>query len=387
MLIFFPYGTDAPKYHYPIVTSVVIALNLIVFVLTGMGDYQDYRWLILNYGEINPLQWVTAAFMHADWAHVLGNMVFLWVFGQVVEGKTGNWQFSAIYLGLALVFGAVVQVSMFLFFGGEGGALGASGVIYALMAVSLVWAPDNEIHCAGYVGYWSLRGRMIEFEVPILGFAAFYGFLQLIGVIWLDFEVSSELGHLLGLAIGFPIGVLMLQRGWVDCEGWDFFSRYFSPINPKDAVAEMSETPKAPTLVSPISVACAEPEWFDSLASRGTLVSAIEAGDCDAARAWFEQAADTGDVAALSDQDLASYVRLFEQAKRYVDCLPALVVLTDRGGVTGQMATLRIAKIQLLVRRDPEAARRALDRIGTPVNDAVTQRVRDLGRRIELAEC
>ncbi|MEL6109733.1 MAG: rhomboid family intramembrane serine protease, partial [Planctomycetota bacterium] len=128
MFFFFPYGTDAPKYHYPIVTLVVIALNVIVFFFTGLGDYQDHRWLILNYDQINPLQWVTAAFMHAGFAHLIGNMVFLWVFGQIVEGKTGNWLFAASYLTLASVFGAVVQIPMFLFFGGEGGALGASGV-------------------------------------------------------------------------------------------------------------------------------------------------------------------------------------------------------------------------------------------------------------------
>ncbi|MEL6109520.1 MAG: hypothetical protein AAFU85_26220, partial [Planctomycetota bacterium] len=228
------------------------------------------------------------------------------------------------------------------------------------------------------------HGRMFEFEVPILGFAAFYGFLQLVGVIWLGFEMSSELGHLLGLAIGCPVGVFMLWRGWVDCEGWDFFSRYFSPIDPKDSIAEVPEVQHAPVSLPAVAIACEEPDWFDSFTSRGTLAGALETGDCDAARAWFEEAARTGEVHSLSGQELADYIRLFEREKRYVDCIPALVILAERGGVNGQMATLRIAKIQLLVSKDPEAARRSIAGMGAHENEAITRRVREMERRLQM---
>jgi hypothetical protein len=39
------------------------------------------------------------------------------------------------------------------------------------------------------------------------------------------FRPSSALLHLLGLGAGLPVGIVMLRRGWVDCEGWDWFSR------------------------------------------------------------------------------------------------------------------------------------------------------------------
>ena len=135
--MFIPYGTDAPIYHYPIATIACIAINTVMFVATGMGNVGDNLiWLILDFEVINPLQWLTAAFMHASWMHLIGNMIFLWCFGLVAEGKLGAPKFIALYLGMALLSNALIQVPLFLI-GHPGGALGASGAISALMVVAL----------------------------------------------------------------------------------------------------------------------------------------------------------------------------------------------------------------------------------------------------------
>lgn len=94
----------------------------------------EYR---LRYGEIAPLRWVTAAFLHGGAMRLLGNMFFLLALGLLVEGALGPWRFILLYLAGA------VGASLFALawrWGEAGAALGASGAIAALMgAFALIW--------------------------------------------------------------------------------------------------------------------------------------------------------------------------------------------------------------------------------------------------------
>ena len=58
----------------------------------------DRYSLTLGDGRLHPVQWVTHNFLHLDFFHVLGNMIFLWAFGIVVEGKLGPWKYLLTYL-------------------------------------------------------------------------------------------------------------------------------------------------------------------------------------------------------------------------------------------------------------------------------------------------
>ena len=95
--------------------------------------------LILQYGTFKPWQWITSNFMHAGIMHLLGNMFCLWGFGLVVEGKIGWWRFLLVYLGIGITQCGLEQTLML--FADEGGSLGASAIIYGLMAMCMVWAP------------------------------------------------------------------------------------------------------------------------------------------------------------------------------------------------------------------------------------------------------
>lgn len=159
--------------------------------------------------------------MHGSWCHLIGNMIFLWSFGLIVEGKIGWARFSALYFVLAGCDGAISQVPMY-FMGGEGGALGASGVIFALMMVALIWAPANEVKCIFQAFWFYFR----PIDIPILHFAAFFLSLQILQLFLLGWHMSTPMLHLLGSLVGIPIALFMLIRGYVDCEGWDLLSRW-----------------------------------------------------------------------------------------------------------------------------------------------------------------
>ena len=61
---------------------------------------------------LHPMQWITCNFLHAGLLHLVGNMLFLWSFGLIIEGKLGWYKTLAVYLGIGVVQGAIVQVLM-----------------------------------------------------------------------------------------------------------------------------------------------------------------------------------------------------------------------------------------------------------------------------------
>ena len=144
-------------------------------------------------------------------------MIFLWSFGIVVEGKLGAAGFLPVYLGIGVVESAILQlvshpeqpIHM----------LGASGAIYGLLAMCLVWAPRNELNCWAF-----FRFVPFEWDVPILWFAVFYIGLEVFEVGTTGFSISSALAHAGGAAIGFAVAVGLLKAGLVDCENWDLFA-------------------------------------------------------------------------------------------------------------------------------------------------------------------
>lgn len=225
-----PYSTDAPIYHWPFATLGTIILNLFIFFAVAVlpEELQEtvYGYFILNYGYWNPLQWVTSNYLHGDILHVLGNMIVLWGIGIVVEGKVGWWRFLAIYNLIGVVQCGVEQTLMLG--ASEGGSLGASSIIYGLIAIALVWAPKNELSCILMV-----RGASTV-DLPISTYAMFsIGIQVLLGVtsamaMAADghgfIGMTSQILHVMGAAVGFVIGAFMVKKKWVDCENWDLFS-------------------------------------------------------------------------------------------------------------------------------------------------------------------
>jgi membrane associated rhomboid family serine protease len=210
-----PWNTDAPIYHFPFATIGLIVANTAAFVAILSAE-DPFPWL-LSFGDgLHPAQWVTNVFLHADLTHLLGNMIFLWGFGLVIEGKVGWWRFLLIYLGLGVFESAVSQIAML---GSSGFALGASGAIYGLLAMALVWAPRNDMNCVAFFGF-----RFFSFDFPILGFVTLYVGWEVVAL-WLnDFQMSSAMLHLAGALPGFAIAAVMVKTELVDCENWDIFA-------------------------------------------------------------------------------------------------------------------------------------------------------------------
>jgi membrane associated rhomboid family serine protease len=217
-----PYNSDAPLYHPPIATVGLIVVNTLLYFVwppnidITSGPWPDWRMLYLGHG-IWPWQWVTANFMHADFLHLLGNMIFLWGIGIVVEGKLGWKLFLGLYIAIGTIGYGLVQV--LCLFGDPNNALGASLPIYGIMVLALLWAPLNNLSC------WLMIGlRPTLWEVPIAYFVGGYIVVQGFIFFLTGMHVGSEALHLIGALVAFPFGWYMLTRKLVDCEDYDVIS-------------------------------------------------------------------------------------------------------------------------------------------------------------------
>lgn len=221
-----PVGTDAPIYHFPWGTLALMAVSTLLLAASSLGWLPPADVLAPQYGLVHgeglrPWQWLTSNFLHAGWTHLIGNLMFLWVFGLIVEGKIGWARFVPLFLAL----GATECFLEQLLLPGPGVSLGGSSVIFGLMAIAFVWAPRNDIEMA--YGLWLpflWVSRIGSFNVSVLAMSALMVVKELLLAVWWRFPIGGELFHLVGAALGFGAGLSMLRAGWVDCEGWDLVS-------------------------------------------------------------------------------------------------------------------------------------------------------------------
>lgn len=356
-----PYRTDAPVYHRPWATMGLIALNLVIQIWATASDDASTEQLVMVYGEFAPWQWLTSVFAHAGWLHLIGNMVFLWVFGLVVEGKVGWWRFLAMYGVIAVASCAIEQTLML---GAEGYSLGASGVIFGLMMIALVWAPENEVDCLLLL--LPLGARHLEMSMKLM--AGIFLALQVLDAALNGW--SSGALHLLGAACGLPVGLVMLKRRWVDCEGWDWFSRRNRHLAPAPAggsapgrtavalrgPAGKPAPPPPPVAEDHAAIAREHRATFEELVQAGQAEPALQLWQANGGAGW-------GVAVAVRERLVGQLIKL----GRVKDIKPLMdgILAEDPGH-----PAMGLLAAQLLIKdRRPAAARERLEAVAARLGD------------------
>ena len=198
----FPYKDDNPTILTPVVTLGIIALTGVVWALfQGAGAEPRFARSICEFGAIpaslfgqaaEPIltprgqvnvcagavsgTWytmVSSIFLHGGWFHLLGNMWFLWLFGNNIEDAMGHGRFVAFYL-LCGVLAAVAHVVADPSSGLP--MVGASGAISGIMGAYLVLYPKVRVHTIVWLGFFITR-----ITVPAYFMLLYWAVLQLIG--------------------------------------------------------------------------------------------------------------------------------------------------------------------------------------------------------------
>ncbi|HLV80871.1 MAG TPA: rhomboid family intramembrane serine protease [Chthonomonadaceae bacterium] len=205
MAVLVPFRAKNPPERFPIATVSLIALTTLVFLVTSeafliLRPDVLAQWAVSDVTlAAEPWRLLTAMFLHADIVHLLGNMVFLWVFGGAVEGRLRPAKFLALYL-LAGLCGGLLEEVFWGILHPAAFSLGASGAIMGVAGAYLYMFPYSTI-CIFYMWYF----RIGVWEAQARWVVLFYTGLDLL----LAFLLKGEdgVGHLAHLG-GFGVGLL-----------------------------------------------------------------------------------------------------------------------------------------------------------------------------------
>jgi membrane associated rhomboid family serine protease len=182
-----PIKDNAPTRSFPIVTVALIAINVAVWIFYELPNLEhavnqsafqpcEVERTCPVVGEDWPLNAVTSMFMHGDWLHLGGNMLFLWIFGNNVEDALGKVRFTLFYF-LGGFAATALQTFVTLSFGTTAEAqipnLGASGAISAVLGGYLILLPRASVVTVIFLFFIIIR------EFPAWFFLGFWFLLQL----------------------------------------------------------------------------------------------------------------------------------------------------------------------------------------------------------------
>jgi len=147
-----PIRDQIPTRRVPVINYLLIAANVIVFIFQWLaGPYEEalvYEFALipasflsnLSLGDITDV--FTSMFMHAGFAHIGGNMLYLWIFGDNVEDSMGSGRYLFFYLigGIVASFAHIITNP-----GSQIPTVGASGAIAAVLGAYLVLYPQSKV--------------------------------------------------------------------------------------------------------------------------------------------------------------------------------------------------------------------------------------------------
>ncbi len=166
-----------------------------------------------DYGLIGNLAtMVVSMFLHGGWLHLIGNMWFLYVFGDNVEDALGHLGYLAFYLG-----GGVAATLAHALTGPSSTVptIGASGAIAAVLGAYLAWFPQSRVHTLVFLGFFITMA-----ELPAIVFLGFWFILQFFQGT-LSLAAASQLGgvawfaHVGGFVYGYALARALRGRGRV----------------------------------------------------------------------------------------------------------------------------------------------------------------------------
>ena len=213
-----PLSDNNPRRRVPVVTMIIIFVNVLVWLYEVLLPAPALNQFFASLALI-PLRITSAPdasaifslfssmFMHAGWLHIIGNMLYLWIFGDNVEDRLGHVLFLLFYLAGG-VLAALAQVAFAP--GSQVPILGASGAIAAVLGAYLVLFPHQRVR-----NLIIFFGFIRTVELPAILVLGLWFVLQILSGITAMATTASGgtawFAHIGGFVFGILIGLLTRQ--------------------------------------------------------------------------------------------------------------------------------------------------------------------------------
>lgn len=199
----------------PIATYTFLIMNIGIFFYEFMLDHPSLQIFINQYGTIpaeamsgtHLYTFTTSMFLHGGWSHLIGNMLFLWIFGDNVEAVLGNVKFVVFYLA-----GGIIASLAHVWMNAESTipSLGASGAISAVLGAYLIMFPRSRIKMFLLIFFATFYISAIFF----IGFWFIQQFMSVYSETGLDATSQGVAwwAHIGGFLFGVICGILFRSR-------------------------------------------------------------------------------------------------------------------------------------------------------------------------------
>ena len=207
-----------PSRTTPYITVTIIAINAIAWLFEVSLDPEVLNRFLTVYGVVpanfSPPTLITSMFLHGSWMHVIGNMWYLWIFGDNVEDRLGHGRFIVFYLlcGIAAALGQIVMDPTSTL-----PTIGASGAIAGVMGAYFVLYPQSRVLT---LVPWIIIWEVIELPAWVL--LGFWFLMQLFSAGTIAVTASSHgsggvafAAHVAGFVVGMA-GVFVFKKRETD---------------------------------------------------------------------------------------------------------------------------------------------------------------------------
>ena len=203
-----------PSRTTPYITTTIIILNAIAWLFEVSLPQDTLNQFIGTYGVVpayfSPPTLITSMFLHGSWLHVIGNMWYLWIFGDNVEDRLGHGRFIVFYLlcGIAAAIGQIVMDPTSTL-----PTIGASGAIAGVMGAYFVLYPQSRVlTLIPLIIFWEV------IELPAYILLGFWFVMQLFSAGTIAVTASSHgsggvafAAHVAGFVVGMA-GVFVFKK-------------------------------------------------------------------------------------------------------------------------------------------------------------------------------
>lgn len=208
MFLLLPYKVDVQSSRKPFANYLVMVAMVAAFALQMTCPQEKVDRFVLDGWSAVGL--FGHMWLHVGYGHIIGNLVFLWVFGNAVCSKLGNILYLHVYIGAGLMAGIV-----HLLFD-DRMAVGASGAIFGIIGTYLLLYPFNSIKCLFWFLAYVRRFKIAGFWIILL-----WVILNIIGAVSGYTGGAAYFAHIGGFVGGIVLTIILLKSKLVTRDSMD----------------------------------------------------------------------------------------------------------------------------------------------------------------------